>query len=51
MSNKFGYFKLQKRTPKISKERAFGRVIKAYKKDGRSYEYHATKGWRSYRSQ
>jgi hypothetical protein len=26
------------------------RIIKKFTKNGRDYEYHATKGWRSYRS-
>jgi hypothetical protein len=26
------------------------RIIKKFTKNGRDYEYHATKGWRNYRS-
>jgi hypothetical protein len=26
------------------------RITKAFTKNGRDYEYHATKGWRSYQS-
>lgn len=33
----------------ITKKVPFGRIITEYVKDGRHYQYHATKGWRSYR--
>lgn len=55
MSNKFGYFRLKKKVPKILKDRGHGRIIKTFVKDGlrgpREHQLHATRGWRSYRSQ
>ena len=34
----------------ITKRKAFGRIIRVIKKNGREYQYHATKGWRSYKA-
>lgn len=35
---------------KIGKRRAFGRIIQVFVREGREYQLHATKGWRSYRA-
>ena len=37
-------------SPVISKKVAFGRIIKTFVRDGREYQLHATKGWRSFRA-
>ncbi len=34
----------------IRKGVTFGRVLREYKRDGRIWSYHATKGWRSSRA-
>lgn len=33
----------------ITKRRPFGRIIRVIKRNGREYQYHATKGWKVYR--
>lgn len=38
-----------RRHDRSKKGKPFRRIIKTFVKNGREYQYHATKGWRSYR--
>lgn len=38
------------RKRKIQKKKPFGRILRTIIRDGRELQFHATKGWRVYRS-